>query len=155
MLRFAGDDEIIGGFRRGLAPKAACYTCGFAPQRHRYRGSISRLGGVVTSEHILTFDEDNFDEEIQGKQGPILVDFWAAWCAPCKTIASSLEELAEELAGSAHVAKVDVDQNGDLANRFGVRSIPTLVMFKDGKIVDQLIGAYPKDAIRKLIQKHI
>lgn len=108
----------------------------------------------MASEHILTLDEDNFDEEIQNKQGPILVDFWAAWCAPCKTIAPSLEELAEELAGRAHVAKVDVDQNGDLANRFGVRSIPTLMMFKGGKIVDQLIGAYPKDAIRKLIEKH-
>jgi thioredoxin 1 len=108
----------------------------------------------VTSENIITFNEDNFDELVKQKEGPILVDFWASWCAPCKTVAPVLDELADELAGQAHVGKVNVDDNGDLANRFGIRSIPTLVVFKDGKVVDQLIGAAPKDDIRRLISKH-
>jgi thioredoxin 1 len=109
----------------------------------------------VTSENIITFNEDNFDDLVQQKSGPILVDFWASWCAPCKTVAPALDELADEMAGQAHVGKVNVDDNGDLANRFGIRSIPTLVVFKNGKVVDQLIGAAPKAHIRRLIEKHL
>jgi thioredoxin 1 len=109
----------------------------------------------VSSEHVITFNEENFDEEINEKQGPILVDFWASWCAPCKIVAPALEELAEEMVGRAHVGKVNVDDNGDLANRFGIRSIPTLVVFKGGKVVDQLIGAAPKEQIRRLVEKHV
>ena len=97
-------------------------------------------GDDVTESPILEFNEDNFDDEIKNKTGPILVDFWASWCGPCKTIAPALEQLAGEMAGYAHVAKVNVDDNGDLANRFGVRSIPTLVVFKSGKVVDRLIA---------------
>lgn len=109
----------------------------------------------MTSGNIITFNEDNFDDLVQQKNGPILVDFWASWCAPCKTVAPALDELAEEMAGQAHVGKVNVDDNGDLANRFGIRSIPTLVVFKNGKVVDQLIGAAPKAHIRRLIEKHL
>lgn len=109
----------------------------------------------MTSEKILILNEDNFDDEIQKKQKPILVDFWAAWCGPCKTIAPVLEELAEEMSGRAYVAKVDVDVNGDLANRFGIMSIPTLVVFKNGRMVDQLIGNAPKPKIQQLIDKHL
>ncbi len=106
-------------------------------------------------ETILTLNEDNFDEQVTQADGPILVDFWASWCGPCKVIAPGLEELAEELKGQAHVAKIDVDQNGDLANRFGIRSIPTLMVFKEGKVVDQLIGAAPKEQIRRMLEKHV
>ena len=106
------------------------------------------------SERILHLDENNFDDEIQKHPEPILVDFWASWCAPCKVVAPVLEELAEELADRAHVAKVDVDKSGELANRFGIRSIPTLVVFKAGKIVDQLVGAAPKDRIREMLARH-
>jgi thioredoxin 1 len=109
----------------------------------------------VASERILILDDDNFDDEIKTIQGPILVDFWANWCEPCKTIAPWLDQLADDLAGRAHVAKVDVDENGDLVNRFGIMSIPTLVVFKNGKIVDQLIGAAPKDKIESLVAKHM
>jgi len=109
----------------------------------------------VASEKILILNEDNFDDEVKQKTGPILVDFWAAWCAPCKVIVPSLEDIAEEMSGRAHVAKVDVDDNGDLANRFGIMSIPTLIVFKNGKVVDQLIGAAPKAQIRALIEKHL
>ena len=106
-------------------------------------------------EHVLSLREDNFDEQIKNTRVPILVDFWASWCPPCKVIAPSLEQIAEEMSGKACVAKVNVDDNGDLANRFGIRSIPTLVLFKHGKVVDQVIGAVPKEQIRQLLDRHI
>jgi thioredoxin 1 len=109
----------------------------------------------VASDKILILNEDNFDDEVTQRAGPILVDFWAGWCAPCKKIVPALEEVAEEMAGRAHVAKVDVDESGDLANRFGIMSIPTLIVFNNGKVVDQLIGAAPKAQIRALIEKHL
>ena len=104
---------------------------------------------------VLILNEDNFDQTVQHGEGPILVDFWASWCAPCKLVAPVLEQLAVEMSGRARVAKVDVDDNGDLANRFGVRSIPTLVLFSAGKVVDQLIGAAPKGQIQRLIERHL
>jgi thioredoxin 1 len=121
----------------------------------RFDDSPRSVGGVVARERILVFDDDSFDDEIKTIQGPIVVDFWANWCDPCKTIAPRLEQLAEELAGRAHFASVDVDENGDLVNRFGIMSVPTLVVFKDGKVVDQLIGAAPKEKIRALVSRHL
>jgi thioredoxin 1 len=109
----------------------------------------------VASDRILVLTDDNFDEEIRQHGEPVLVDFWASWCAPCKQIAPALEELADEMSGKAVVAKVDVDQNGDLTNRFGIRSIPTLVLFKAGRVVDQVIGAVPKDQLRTMMEKHL
>lgn len=109
----------------------------------------------MASDKILILNEDSFDDEVKQETGPILVDFWAGWCAPCKKIVPALEEIAEELAGRARVAKVDVVDNGDLANRFGIMSIPTLIVFKNGKVVDQLIGAAPKRQLRALIEKHL
>jgi thioredoxin 1 len=85
----------------------------------------------------------------------VLVDFWAAWCGPCKAIAPYLDQLATELAGQATIAKVNVDENGDLSARFGIRNIPTLLVFKAGRLVDQTIGALPKDMLRELIQRHL
>jgi thioredoxin 1 len=104
---------------------------------------------------ILTLTDDNFDEEVKKVSGLLLVDFWAAWCGPCKMIAPSLEQLAGEMAGRATVAKVNVDENGDVANRFGIRSIPTLMIFKEGRVVDQIVGALPKEQIRRMVEKHI
>lgn len=109
----------------------------------------------MASENILNLTDANFDEQIAGTEGPVLVDFWAGWCGPCKIIAPSLEELASEMSGKATIAKIDVDSNGDLANRFGIRSIPTLIVFKGGKVVDQMIGAVPKDQIRQMLEKHV
>ena len=109
----------------------------------------------MSAQDILTLTEDNFDEQITKTHRPILVDFWASWCAPCKLVAPTLEQLAEELEGQAQIGKVNVEENGDLATRFAIRSIPTLILFKDGKIVDQLIGAAPKGQIRTMVQKHL
>ena len=104
---------------------------------------------------ILHLTEDTFDETIKNAKGPVLVDFWAAWCGPCKTIAPYLDQIAGELEGKATVAKVNVDENGDLSARFGVRSIPTLLVFKDGRVVDQTVGALPKELIKSFVGKHV
>ena len=109
----------------------------------------------MASAEIVHLTDDSFDETIKNAQGPVLVDFWAAWCGPCKMIAPYLDQIAGEVEGKATVAKVNVDENGDLSARFGIRSIPTLVIFKEGRVVDQSTGALPKDQIRSLLQKHI
>ena len=109
----------------------------------------------VSNHGILALTEENFDEHLAGTEGPILVDFWASWCAPCRVIAPWLEELAEELAGRVRFAKINVEDNGDLVNRFGISSIPTLILFHQGKVVDQMIGAAPKDQIRRMVQKYL
>ena len=109
----------------------------------------------MSSDRILTLNDDTFDEQVTKLEGPILVDFWASWCRPCLVVAPSLDELAEELSGQAHVAKIDIDDNGDLVSRFGIRSIPTLVVFTAGKVVDQMVGAAPKDQIRRMLLNHL
>ena len=109
----------------------------------------------MTSEAILHITDDTFDERIRAAIGPVLVDFWAPWCGPCRAIAPALDEIAEAFAGRATVAKVNVDENGDLAARFGIRSIPSLLVFKGGRIVEQAVGALPREQIRQLVEKHL
>ena len=109
----------------------------------------------MPNDPIVHLNDDNFDEEIKRLRGPVVVDFWAPWCNPCKVVAPALGQLASEMGGRAVIAKVNVDDSGDLSNRFGIRSIPTLVVFKDGRVVDQMIGAAPKEQIRRLIEKHL
>lgn len=109
----------------------------------------------MSSPQVVHLTDDTFDETIKNAKGPVLIDFWAAWCGPCKLIAPLLDQLAGELSGIATIAKVNVDENGDLSARFGIRSIPTLLVFKDGRLVDQTIGALPKEQLRGLVQKHV
>jgi thioredoxin 1 len=109
----------------------------------------------MTSDEILILTESNFDDEITSVQVPVLVDFWASWCQPCKTVLPSLEQLSKEYRGRAKVAKVDVAENGDLANRFGVRSIPTMIVFCHGKVVDQMVGAAPMADLKRLLDKQL
>ena len=96
------------------------------------------------STNVVHLDETNFEREVLQSERPVLVDFWAPWCGPCRAVGPSIEELADEFAGRAKVAKVNVDDAPALAARFGVVSIPTIAYFKDGKLVDTLMGAVPK-----------
>ena len=109
----------------------------------------------MAGDSILILNDDNFDDRLATLHGPILVDFWAGWCAPCKKIDPALDEIAAEMKDEIQVAKIDVDENGNLANRFSIRSIPTLIVFKKGRVVDQLIGAAPKEQIVRMLRKHI
>ncbi len=97
----------------------------------------------------LHLTEQNFDEALVASQGLMMVDFWAEWCGPCRAIAPVLEELTRTSAGKVTLAKVNVDENPGLAARYGIRSIPTVLFVKDGKVADQVIGAVPKAQIQK------
>jgi thioredoxin 1 len=92
----------------------------------------------------VKIDGNNFQSDVLGASEPVVVDFWAEWCGPCKMISPALEEISNEMEGKVKIAKVNVDENQDLAVQYGVRSIPMLLMFKDGEIADQMIGAAPK-----------
>ena len=96
---------------------------------------------------LIALTDENFSDEVLSAELPVLVDFWATWCGPCRMIAPIVEELSSEYEGKAKVCKMDVDAAQKTANEFGIRSIPTLLIFKDGKVADQLIGAVPKQQI--------
>jgi thioredoxin 1 len=100
----------------------------------------------------ITFTDDNFETEVLKSDKPVLVDFWAVWCGPCKMIAPIVEELAGEYEGKAKVGKLDVDNNQESAIKYGVRSIPTVLIFKGGKVVDTIIGAVPKVQIKQKLE---
>ena len=105
--------------------------------------------------NAVAVTDQSFDQEVLQSPVPVLVDFWAAWCAPCKIIAPTVDQLAAEYAGKLKVVKVDVDQNIEVSGRFGVLSIPTLILFKNGQPVEKMIGALPKPALLSKIQPHL
>ena len=107
------------------------------------------------SKDVVVLNNENWKREVAEAKGPVLVDFWAEWCPPCRMIAPSVEALAKTYAGRAKVAQLDIDESPEIANAFGVRSIPTLLVFRDGKVVDAQIGAVPQSAIARLIESHL
>ena len=107
----------------------------------------------MASDNVLTFGDDNFEQEVIKSALPVLVDFWATWCAPCKAIAPVIDAIAGEYDGKIRVGKVNVDDNPGIPGKFGVRGIPTVILFKDGKVVDQVVGAVPKAQLEALIKK--
>ena len=111
---------------------------------------------MAVTGKIVEITDQNFTEEIDTQDGLSVVDFWAAWCGPCRLVAPIVEKLAEDYAEEGlRVGKLDVDQNQEIASRFGVRSIPTILFFKDGELVDQVIGLVPRTQLEELIQKHL
>lgn len=102
---------------------------------------------------LLNVTNTNFESEL--REGLVLVDFWAPWCGPCKMIAPLLEELSEEMGDKLKIVKLDVDENGDTAGKYGVMSIPTMILFKDGEKVDYTVGFQPKELLVELIEKHL
>ncbi len=105
-------------------------------------------------EPIHTSDT-NFEKDVLQSGRPVLVDFWAEWCGPCKALAPKLDEIAKEYGEKLTVAKVDIDQNKETPTTYGVRGVPTLALFKDGEVVDQLVGNHPKENIAAMLNKHV
>ena len=107
------------------------------------------------SNNVNEFTDENFDVDVAKSELPVLIDFWAAWCGPCKAIAPVIDEIAVEYEGKIKVGKVDVDKNQNTAMKYGVRSIPTLLIMKSGEVVNQIVGAVPKENITDILNKVI
>ena len=103
----------------------------------------------------VVYTDNNFSDEVVNSELPALVDFWAEWCAPCKSIAPIVEELAEEYQSKVKIGKLNVDENPKTATQYGIRGIPTLLLFKDGKVVHQLVGVKSKTEIQKIMDSNI
>jgi thioredoxin 1 len=107
------------------------------------------------NKDVVVLTSDNWKQEVAESKVPVLVDFWAEWCPPCRMIGPAIDALATSYAGRAKVAKLDIDQNPDVAATFGVRSIPTLLVFKNGRVVDQQIGAVPQSFIARMLDQQL
>jgi thioredoxin 1 len=107
------------------------------------------------AEGVVYIEDATFEQAVLNSDKPVFVDFWAEWCPPCKRIAPLVDELGKEYAGRAVVAKVDVDKSPQVASRYGITSIPTLIVFKGGEPVEAVMGAVPKDHMAKMIDKHL
>ncbi|NJD03105.1 MAG: thioredoxin [Ruminiclostridium sp.] len=109
----------------------------------------------MAGENIITVTKDNFQQEVLSSQAPVLVDFWASWCGPCRAVAPFMEQLADEYSGKLTVAKVNVDEESELAAKFRVLSIPTVMLFKGGQVVEKIIGARSKEEFSGLVKKNL
>jgi thioredoxin 1 len=109
----------------------------------------------MEKETLFHVTDGKFNEEVLQSDLPVLIDFWAPWCGPCLSIAPVFEELAKEYSGRIKVGKMNVDENPQTPSAFGIRGIPTLILFKNGKAVDQIVGAVPRDRLRAMIDKSI
>jgi thioredoxin 1 len=109
----------------------------------------------MASADVVEVTDQNFEQEILKSDTPVLVDFWAIWCGPCKQIAPTVAALAEEYKGRLKVAKMDIDKHQMVPQRFGIRSIPTLLVFKGGKVVGQVVGAVPRSKLEAEVTKHL
>ena len=109
----------------------------------------------MAGKAVQEVNDSSFEKEVLQSQQPVLVDFWAAWCGPCKALAPVVEEVAQDFSGQLKVMKMDVDRNSATAMRYKISGIPALLLFKDGKLADQIVGYVPKDTIAKTVTKHV
>ena len=109
----------------------------------------------MASEKVQTLTDGNFDQSVIRAAQPVLVDFWAEWCGPCRRLAPTVDELATDYDGRVVVGKLNVDDNPNVASRYSIRGIPTLLLFKGGEIVEQVVGLADKSALTKLLDKHV
>jgi thioredoxin 1 len=109
----------------------------------------------MANSSIVEVTDANFDADVLKSDKPVLIDFWATWCGPCRAIAPIVDELATEYQGKIKVGKMDVDRNSATPMRYGVRGIPTLLVFKDGQVKEQIVGYVPKEQIQKALDKHV
>src|SRR6516164_5078985 len=130
---------MLGSPRRYAPPE-----CGRVP-----------LGGLMASEAIVEITDANFDQLVLKSEQPVLIDFWAAWCGPCRALAPIVDEIAQSYAGRVKVGKMDVDKNAATPQRYGVRGIPTLLLFKDGQVKEQIVGYVSRDVIEKALDKNL
>src|SRR6266576_102978 len=107
------------------------------------------------SEHVQEVSDSSFESDVLKSDQPVLVDFWAAWCAPCRMLAPTVEAVAEKYAGNARVVKLNVDDNPSVSQRFGIKGIPTLILFKNGREEERVVGATSEQAISRMIDKHV
>jgi thioredoxin 1 len=110
---------------------------------------------AMAGANTLNVTDTNFDTEVVNSEVPVLVDFWAEWCGPCKMMAPTVEQIASDYAGRLKVVKIDVDENGGTAMRFNIRGIPTLLLFKGGKVVDSRVGAVGKSDVIRMLDRHV
>jgi thioredoxin 1 len=109
----------------------------------------------MASEKVLTLTDGNFDSTLTDAGVPVLVDFWAEWCAPCRRLAPTIDAVAAELDGQVKVGKLNVDENPGTTSRFGIRGIPTIILFKGGKAVDQVVGLVSQAELKSMVQGHL
>ncbi len=107
----------------------------------------------MASNDVVTLQDATFEKEVLKSDVPVLVDFWAVWCGPCKAIAPAVDELAKQYKGKVKIAKMDVDEHQQVPQQFGIRSIPTLLLFKGGRVVDTIVGAVPKSKLEDSLKK--